>query len=160
MEISALHRLFLQAKSISTDSRKVESNSIYFALSGERFNGNEFALEALRKGADYAVVDLISLKDASRCIFVNDVLKTLQELGTYHRNYCKATVISLTGSNGKTTTKELISRVISRKYRTTATLGNLNNHIGVPLSLLNIKEDTEFAVIEMGANHQNEIEFL
>ncbi len=160
MEISALHRLFLQAKSISTDSRKVESNSIYFALSGERFNGNEFALEALRKGADYAVVDLISLKDASRCIFVNDVLKTLQELGTYHRNYCKATVISLTGSNGKTTTKELISRVISRKYRTTATLGNLNNHIGIPLSLLNIKEDTEFAVIEMGANHQNEIEFL
>ena len=160
MEISALHKLFLQTKSVSTDSRKIESNSIYFALSGERFNGNEFAIEALQKGASYAVVDQAALKNEPGCIFVNNVLKTLQALGTYHRNYCKATVISLTGSNGKTTTKELILRVLSQKYKTTATLGNLNNHIGVPLSLLNIEEGTEFTVIEMGANHQKEIEFL
>jgi len=160
MEISLLHELFLKNRTVSTDSRKIEKGCLYFALSGERFNGNEFALEALQKGASYAVVDQASLKDEPGCIFVNNALKTLQALGTYHRNYCKATVISLTGSNGKTTTKELIYRVLCQKYKTTATQGNLNNHIGVPLSLLNIKEDTEFAVIEMGANHQNEIAFL
>lgn len=160
MEISLLHELFLKNRTVSTDSRKIEKGCLYFALSGERFNGNEFALEALQKGASYAVVDQAALKDEPGCIFVISALKTLQALGTYHRNYCKAKVISLTGSNGKTTTKELIYRVLSQKYKTSATLGNLNNHIGVPLSLLNLKEDTEFAVIEMGANHQNEIEFL
>ena len=160
MEISALHKLFLQTKSVSTDSRKIGSNSIYFALSGERFNGNDFAIDALNNGALYAVVDAIKYKDHPGCIYVADALKTLQALGTYHRNFCKAKVISLTGSNGKTTTKELIYKVLSQKYNTSATLGNLNNHIGVPLSLLNIKEGTEFAVIEMGANHQKEIEFL
>ena len=156
MEISALHKLFLQTKSVSTDSRKIGSNSIYFALSGERFNGNDFAIDALNNGALYAVVDAIKYKDHPGCIYVADALKALQALGTYHRNFCKAKVISLTGSNGKTTTKELIYKVLSQKYNTSATLGNLNNHIGVPLSLLNIKEGTEFAVIEMGANHQKE----
>ena len=160
MEISLLHKLFLKNRTVSTDSRNIEKGCLYFALSGEHFNGNEFALEALEKGASYAIVDNPSLKEAAGCIYVKNTLETLQKLGTYHRNYCKATVISLTGSNGKTTTKELIYRVLSQKYKTTATLGNLNNHIGVPLSLLNIKEDAEFAVIEMGANHQKEIAFL
>ncbi|MDG1043483.1 MAG: Mur ligase family protein, partial [Flavobacteriaceae bacterium] len=130
MEISALHKLFLQTKSVSTDSRKIESNSIYFALSGERFNGNDFAINALNNGALYAVVDAAKYKDHPGCIYVADALKVLQALGTYHRNYCKAKVISLTGSNGKTTTKELIYKVLSQKYNTSATLGNLNNHIG------------------------------
>ena len=160
MEISLLHELFLKNRTVSTDSRKIEKACLYFALSGEHFNGNEFAVEALEKGASYAIVDNPSLKEVAGCIYVKNTLETLQKLGTYHRNYCKATVISLTGSNGKTTTKELIYQVLQTTYKTIATKGNLNNHIGVPLSLLNIKEDTEFAVIEMGANHQKEIAFL
>lgn len=160
MEIPKLHKVFLQNRSIATDSRNISPGSIYFALSGERFNGNDFALEALEKGASYAVVDHPSLINTARCIYVNNTLETLQKLGTFHRNHCKATVISLTGSNGKTTTKELIYQVLKTSYNTIATVGNLNNHIGVPLSLLRIGEETEFAVIEMGANHQKEIAFL
>ena len=160
MEISALHKLFLQTKSVSTDSRKIGSNSIYFALSGERFNGNDFAIDALNNGALYAVVDAIKHKDHPGCIYVADALKALQALGTYHRNFCKAKVISLTGSNGKTTSKELIQAVMQQKFKTVATKGNLNNHIGVPLTLLSMTPETEMGIVEMGANHQQEIAFL
>tara|TARA_B110000503_G_scaffold39117_1_gene64411 strand:+ start:142 stop:1425 length:1284 start_codon:yes stop_codon:yes gene_type:complete len=160
METVQLHEIFITQKTISTDSRKKTAGAIYFALSGSKFNGNDFAQEALNNGASYAVVDNIKLKGKPNHLYVKNALDSLQALGTYHRNYCKATVISLTGSNGKTTTKELIYSVLASNYNTVATQGNLNNHIGVPLSLLSIKEDTEFAVIEMGANHQGEIKFL
>jgi len=157
MEIAKLHQLFLKQRTVSTDSRNITKGCFYFALSGPHFNGNEFALQALEKGASYAVVNSLALAKHKNCIFVDQVLDCLQSLASYHRNYCDATVISITGSNGKTTTKELIYSVLSEKYRTIATKGNLNNHIGVPLSLLSIQENTEFAIIEMGANHQGEI---
>ncbi len=135
-------------------------NCIFFALKGDNFNGNRYAKEALEKGAAYAVIDEGEYAISDKHILVNDVLKTLQDLATYHRNYSSAKVIGLTGSNGKTTTKELIHAVLSKKYRTIATQGNLNNHIGVPLTLLSIQEDTEIAIVEMGANHQKEIALL
>lgn len=160
MEIHKLHGVFLAHPIVSIDSRVIKEGSIFFALSGENFNGNDFALEALSKGASYAVVSDKSLLENSKIIVVPDVLKCLQSLATYHRKYANAKIISLTGSNGKTTTKELIFRVLSKKYKTIATHGNLNNHIGVPLSLLQIKSETEFAIIEMGANHQREIASL
>ncbi len=160
MELERLHQLFLQHPKVSTDTRKIEKDSIYFALKGPNFNGNAFAKEALDKGAVYAIIDEGEFSIGNKTILVGDVLETLQRLGTYHRDYCKAKVISLTGSNGKTTTKELINAVLSKKYDTIATQGNLNNHIGVPLTLLTITETTEMAIIEMGANHQKEIEFL
>jgi len=157
MEIAKLHQLFLKQPTVSTDSRNITKGCLYFALSGPHFNGNDFALQALEKGASYAVVDSLALAKNKNCIFVDHVLDCLHSLASYHRNYSNATVISLTGSNGKTTTKELIYRVLSEKYHTIATKGNLNNHIGVPLSLLSIQKNTEFAIIEMGANHQGEI---
>ncbi|MEM8928030.1 MAG: UDP-N-acetylmuramoyl-tripeptide--D-alanyl-D-alanine ligase [Bacteroidota bacterium] len=160
MELEQLHQLFLQHPKVCTDTRRIEKNSIYFALKGPNFNGNAFAKEALGKGALYAIIDEEEFRMGNTTILVDNVLETLQNLGTYHRNYCKAKVISLTGSNGKTTTKELIYAVLSKKYDTIATQGNLNNHIGVPLTLLNITKETEMAIIEMGANHQKEIEFL
>ncbi len=160
MNIKALHQLFLKASEVSTDTRKITKNSIFFALKGDSFNGNTYALEALQKGAAYAIVDEKEYVTSDKIIWVDTVLETLQKLASYHRNYCSAKIIALTGSNGKTTTKELIHAVLSMKYRTVATKGNLNNHIGVPLSLLSIKTDTEIAVIEMGANHQKEIAFL
>jgi len=160
MELERLHRLFLKYPKVSTDTRKIEKDGLFFALKGPNFNGNTFAKEALKKGAKYAIIDEPDFHVGDSTIVVEDVLKTLQQLGTYHRKYCKATVISLTGSNGKTTTKELIYAVLSKKYNTVATKGNLNNHIGVPLTLLTIQEDTEMAIIEMGANHQKEIELL
>jgi UDP-N-acetylmuramoyl-tripeptide--D-alanyl-D-alanine ligase len=157
MEIANLHQLFLKQPTVSTDSRNITKGCLYFALLGPHFNGNDFALQALEKGASYAVVDSLALAKHKNCIFVDHVLDCLHSLASYHRNYSNATVISLTGSNGKTTTKELIYRVLSEKYHTIATKGNLNNHIGVPLSLLSIQKNTEFAIIEMGANHQGEI---
>ena len=160
MDLEQLHRLFLQHPKATTDTRKIEDDCIYFALKGPNFNGNTFAQEALNKGASYAIIDEKEFNTGNNTILVEDVLETLQNLGTYHRNYCKAKVISLTGSNGKTTTKELIYSVLSKKYNTIATQGNLNNHIGVPLTLLTIKENTEIAIVEMGANHQKEIELL
>ncbi|KPM32583.1 UDP-N-acetylmuramoyl-tripeptide-D-alanyl-D-alanine ligase [Croceitalea dokdonensis DOKDO 023] len=160
MEISSLHQLFLRHPNAFTDSRNCIENGIYFALKGPNFNGNTFAREVLEKGAAYAVVDDAAHAGQERTILVDNVLNTLQELATYHRNYCKAKVISLTGSNGKTTTKELIYAVLSTTYSTIATKGNLNNHIGVPLSLLTIAPETEMAIIEMGANHQKEIAML
>ncbi|WP_203532433.1 UDP-N-acetylmuramoyl-tripeptide--D-alanyl-D-alanine ligase [Muricauda sp. TY007] len=160
MTIKELHALFLEHPTICTDTRKITENCLFFALKGPNFNGNAFAQEALNKGAAYAIIDQKEIKTSDRLLLVDDVLATLQQLSTYHRNHSKAKVISLTGSNGKTTTKELINAVISKKYKTIATKGNLNNHIGVPLTLLSIKEDTEIAIVEMGANHKKEIESL
>ena len=160
MNISQLHQKFLQSSGIATDSRNITDNCIFFALKGAHFNGNIFAAEALKKGAMYAVVDEAEFAGADNTILVEDVLRSLQDLALYHRNHCKAKVIALTGSNGKTTTKELIHAVLAKKYRTIATKGNLNNHIGVPLTLLSIKNDTEMAIVEMGANHRGEIAFL
>jgi UDP-N-acetylmuramoyl-tripeptide--D-alanyl-D-alanine ligase len=155
-----LHALFLEHPTISTDTRKITDNCLFFALKGPNFNGNEFANDALEKGAAYAIIDEEAYKTSDKYILCDDVLQTLQQLSTYHRKNSDAKVISLTGSNGKTTTKELINAVLSKKYKTIATKGNLNNHIGVPLTLLSIEKDTEIAIVEMGANHKKEIEFL
>jgi len=160
MKIEPLYELFLKHPIISTDTRKISQNCLFFALKGPNFNGNTFAQQALESGAAYAVIDEEKYLLDDRCILVKDVLKTLQALGTYHRLQSKATIIALTGSNGKTTTKELIHAVLSRKFKTIATHGNLNNHIGVALTLLSIQKDTEVAIVEMGANHQKEIAFL
>lgn len=160
MEIANLYELYIQYGLVDTDTRKIRENTIFFALKGDNFNGNKFAKEALRAGAKFAVVDEKEFNISSNTILVKNVLETLQELASYHRNTLNIPVISLTGSNGKTTTKELINAVLSSKYKTTATIGNLNNHIGVPLTLLSMTKDTEVGIIEMGANHPKEIEFL
>ena len=160
MNTNQLYDLFLKCNGVSTDTRSIKKNSLFFSLKGENFDGNDYALEALNKGAKYAVIDNNKLKNP-KFIQVNDVLTSLQLLSACHRTKLKnTTIIALTGSNGKTTTKELIHSVLSEKYKTVSTLGNLNNHIGVPLSLLKIKKDSNFAVIEMGANHIGEIAFL
>lgn len=160
MTISELHQLFLTAPHPCTDTRKITPNCFFFALKGENFDGNTYAAEALNQGAAYAIVDSPAAAEKKGAILVQDVLGTLQDLAKFHRQYCGTKVIALTGSNGKTTTKELITAVLSKKYRVIATKGNLNNHIGVPLTLLSIGPDTEIAVVEMGANHPKEIEFL
>ncbi len=160
MNIEEIYSRFLEYPSISTDSRNILPNSLFFALKGPNFNGNRYAAEALDKGAAFAVVDEAQYAVNDRTLLVPDVLKCLQDLATHHRRQSKATLIALTGSNGKTTTKELISRVLERTYKTQATVGNLNNHIGVALTLLQIRKDTEMMVVEMGANHQKEIAFL
>ena len=160
MIIEKLHQIFLQFPIVCTDTRKIEDNCLFFALKGDNFNGNTYVIEALKKGATYAIVDEKKYATSNKTILVDDVLQTLQKLASFHRNHCKAKVIGLTGSNGKTTTKELINSVLSKKYKTIATIGNLNNHIGVPLTLLSIEKDTEYAIVEMGANHLREIEFL
>ena len=160
MSIEDLYGLFKQHPLVSTDTRQILDNSIFFALKGERFNGNTFAAEALESGAAYAVIDEAEFKTDHRTILVDDVLEALQQLATYHRKHCKAKIIGLTGSNGKTTTKELLNAVLSQTYDTLATQGNFNNHIGVPLTLLRIAEETEMAIIEMGANHIGEIAAL
>ncbi|MCB4807675.1 UDP-N-acetylmuramoyl-tripeptide--D-alanyl-D-alanine ligase [Tamlana sp. 62-3] len=160
MEIDKLHKLFLTCNSANTDTRKIEVNDMFFALKGDNFNGNIYASKAINLGAKFAIIDEAEYKISDKYILVNNTLQTLQALATYHRNYLKTPIIALTGSNGKTTTKELINAVLKQKYHTSATLGNLNNHIGVPLTLLSIKENTEIGIVEMGANHQKEIEFL
>lgn len=155
-----LYAAFRQHPKIVTDSRKVVPGSIFFALRGDNFNGNAFAEEALDNGAAYAVIDEQKYLAGSRYFLVDNVIRTLQELAVHHRSQLKIPVIGITGTNGKTTTKELISKVLSKKFRTSSTVGNLNNHIGVPLSVLQIKPDDEIAVIEMGANHPGEIAAL
>ncbi|MGI4020122.1 MAG: UDP-N-acetylmuramoyl-tripeptide--D-alanyl-D-alanine ligase [Janthinobacterium lividum] len=155
-----LYQIFLQHPQISTDTRKIAFNSIFFALKGANFNANTFAAKALEMGAAYAVIDKAAYKLNDRFILVDDVLLALQDLARHHRQRLQIPVIGLTGSNGKTTTKELINAVLSQKFKTYATKGNLNNHIGVPLTLLSISAETEMAIIEMGANHQQEITFL
>lgn len=160
MQISELHTLFLSCQSIVIDTRKVQPNSMFVALKGERFDANTFANEALEKGASFVIIDNAAYFIDERTILVNNCLETLQELATYHRKHLGIPIIALTGSNGKTTTKELIYSVLSKKYNVTATLGNLNNHIGVPLTLLSFSDKTEMGIVEMGANHQKEIAFL
>lgn len=159
MEIKDLHQLFLKSEGVSTDTRRLKKDQLFFALTGENFNGNAYAEKALELGAKHAIIDQKKY-ETERTILVKDVLKTLQELATYHREFLRIPILAITGSNGKTTTKELIHEVLSRKFNVVSTQGNLNNHIGVPLSLLSLKENTEIGVIEMGANHQKEIEFL
>ena len=160
MTIKNIHDLFIKCNKISIDTRKIEYNSFFVAIKGERFDANSFAKEALEKGASYVIIDNPHYFINERTILVNDSLQTLQELAKFHRQYLKLPIIALTGSNGKTTTKELINVVLSKKYNNKATFGNLNNHIGVPLTLLSFTKDTEFGIVEMGANHQKEIEFL
>jgi UDP-N-acetylmuramoyl-tripeptide--D-alanyl-D-alanine ligase len=160
MKIEQLYKLYSQSYFVDTDTRKIRKNSIFFALKGANFNGNTFAEKALDCGASYAIVDEAKYETSKNIILVENSLQTLQQLANYHRNQLKIPFIALTGSNGKTTTKELISCVLQKKYSVTATKGNLNNHIGVPLTLLSITPNTEIAVIEMGANHQKEIAFL
>ena len=160
MTIAEIHRLFLQCTSISTDTRKIENNCMFVALKGENFDANTFAEEALAKGAKYVIVDNPTYATSDKTIFVVDSLTALQQLATYHREYLKIPIVALTGSNGKTTTKELIQVVLAKKFKTKATKGNLNNHIGVPLTLLSFSKETEIGIVEMGANHQKEIEFL
>lgn len=161
MQIENLYALFLKYPKISTDTRKDLKDSIFFCLSGENFNGNIFAAQALEKGALYVVVDDDNYhQNDSRYLFTDNSLKLLQQLATHHRKQFSIPIIGITGTNGKTTTKELITAVLSSKHSLTATQGNFNNHIGVPLTLLQINKKTEIAVIEMGANHPDEIEFL
>ncbi|WP_425077435.1 UDP-N-acetylmuramoyl-tripeptide--D-alanyl-D-alanine ligase [Psychroserpens sp. S379A] len=160
MTIEELYKAFLKCDSICTDTRKITSGCMFFALKGDNFNGNTFALEALKKGAKYVVIDEEEYNKHKSCILVANVLQALQYLATHHRKILNIPIIALTGSNGKTTTKELINAVLSTTYNTSATKGNLNNHIGVPLTLLEFTKDTEIGIVEMGANHQKEIEFL
>lgn len=158
--IANLHSLFLNCANVSTDTRKIEKNCLFVALKGENFDANTFTKEAIEKGAKYVVIDNPNYFIDERTLLVEDSLTTLQELAKYHRTYLGLPIIALTGSNGKTTTKELIHAVLSKKYNTLATIGNLNNHIGVPLTLLRFTKETEIGIVEMGANHQKEIEFL
>ncbi len=157
MEISKLHQIFLGSSGVCTDTRKITPNCLFFALKGDNFNGNLFANSALENGAGYAVVDEAPNAHTEKMIVVDDVLSTLQKLAAYHRQQLKCPVIAITGSNGKTTTKELMAAVLQTTYKTVATIGNLNNHIGVPLTLLSMPLDTEMSIVEMGANHQSEI---
>ena len=160
MDIQNIHRLFLECSAVSIDTRKIEPKSFFVAIRGENFDANTFAKEALEKGASYVIIDNPNYHIDARTILVEDSLAALQELAKFHRQYLKLPIVALTGSNGKTTTKELINAVLSQKYNTKATVGNLNNHIGVPLTLLSFNTETEIGIVEMGANHQKEIEFL
>ena len=161
MKIMQLHDYFKDSTGVVTDSRKLTQDCFFIALRGENFDGNQFAETAIEKGAKYALVDRpeIAQKD-KRLILVEDTLRSLQELAQYHRKKLNTKIIGLTGSNGKTTTKELINNVLAKKFNTKATQGNFNNHIGVPLTLLDLDENTEIGIVEMGANHQKEIDFL
>lgn len=160
MDINYIHSLFLKCDSVSIDTRKIGKYSFFVALKGDNFDANTFAKEALDKGASYVLIDNKDYFIDERTILVENSLIALQELAKFHRNYLKLPIIALTGSNGKTTTKELINAVLSKKFATKATIGNLNNHIGVPLTLLSFNKKTEIGIVEMGANHQKEIEFL
>jgi UDP-N-acetylmuramoyl-tripeptide--D-alanyl-D-alanine ligase len=155
-----LYQLYLQHPVISTDTRKIAPGSLFFALKGDKFDANTFAQKAIEAGAAYAVIDNADYKIGDQYLLVEDVLTSLQDLARYHRKQLSIPVIGLTGTNGKTTTKELINAVLSQHFKTQATQGNLNNHIGVPLTILTIDASHEAAVIEMGANHQKEIELL
>lgn len=159
-QIQSIYQHYLSNPVICTDTRNISPGCLFFALKGGNFDANTFAENALNQGAAFVIIDNEAYHINESCILVEDVLTTLQELARYHRTLLDIPVIGLTGSNGKTTTKELIHAVLAEGYRTFATKGNLNNHIGVPLSILSITKDIEIAVIEMGANHQKEIEFL
>lgn len=160
MQIQDLYQLFLKYPQVSTDTRNIKPGSLFFALKGDSFNGNTFAGQALELGAEYVVIDEPEFEKGSHFILVDNVLETLQDLARYHRQLLQIPVVGVTGTNGKTTTKELLYAVLSQKYKAFATQGNLNNHIGVPLSLLAVDSSYEIAIIEMGANHVGEIAFL
>ena len=160
MELNQIHKLFLACSAVSTDTRNISQNAFFFALKGPNFNANTFAAQALESGARYAVIDEVVQPINDSFILVENVLKTLQDLARFHRDYLGLPVVALTGSNGKTTTKELINAALKQRFKTIATIGNLNNHIGVPLTLLSMNADTEVGVVEMGANHANEIALL
>ena len=160
MKIEDLYSLFLESKTVSTDTRNIQAGSVFFALKGDNFNGNEFAEQALNQGASLAIIDEEKYNSGSRTILVDDVLTTLQELAKFHRSQLTIPVIAITGSNGKTTTKELIHSVLSTQYSVAYTKGNLNNHIGVPLTLLEVSQKHQIALIEMGDNHPKEVELL
>lgn len=160
MNIESLYKRFKESNTISTDTRKLPKDCMYFALKGANFDGNKFVKQALDNGAKYCIVDHSTAVINAQCILVKDVLATLQNLATYHRKQINIPIIALTGSNGKTTTKELIYTVLSTQYKVGATKGNLNNHIGVPLTLLSFTDQLDFGIVEMGANHLKEIEFL
>ncbi len=160
MRTEELYEHYLRSTGVTTDTRQATDGKIFFALKGERFNGNQYAQQALDAGCALAVIDEAEFANAEQTFLVEDVLTALQELAKYHRQQFKGKIIGLTGSNGKTTSKELIREVLASTYPTYATKGNLNNHIGVPLSLLEMTDNHEFAVIEMGANAQKEIQFL
>jgi len=159
-DLEKIYDLFLAASGISTDSRKIEKDCLFFALKGDNFNGNKFAEDSLHKGASYAIIDEKQYKISERTILVDDVLNCLQDLALYHRKQLGIPILGITGTNGKTTTKELIAAVLSKKYKVAFTQGNLNNHIGLPLTLLSMNTKTEFGVVEMGANHPGEIATL
>ncbi len=155
--IEDLYQLYLENPSVCTDTRRIQKGDLFFALKGENFNGNLFAGQAIANGAAYAIIDETPAVLSDRMILVENALATLQALAAHHRNQFSIPFVGITGSNGKTTTKELIHAVLSEKYKTYTTEGNLNNHIGIPLTLLKIKNDAEIAIIEMGANHLGEI---
>lgn len=157
MDLAFLYESFLESRSVTTDTRKVNTGDLFFALKGPNFNGNAFAEKALEMGASFVIVDEAEVVKNDRYILVDDVLTTLQDLANLHRRTLGMPILAITGSNGKTTTKELVNAVMSKKYKTYATVGNLNNHIGIPLTLLAMDESTEFGIVEMGANHQKEI---
>jgi UDP-N-acetylmuramoyl-tripeptide--D-alanyl-D-alanine ligase len=160
MSIEELYDLFTQSGIVCTDTRDIKLGSMFFALKGENFNGNKFAPTALSQGAKFAIIDEPEYETSNHTILVASVLETLQELAAFHRNQLSIPVVAVTGSNGKTTTKELLFSVLSKKYKVACTKGNLNNHIGVPLTLLSITDAHELALIEMGDNHPNEVAFL
>jgi UDP-N-acetylmuramoyl-tripeptide--D-alanyl-D-alanine ligase len=157
MELTELYQKYKSSTGVTTDTRNIAKDQMFFALKGDKFNANTFAAQALEAGAAYVVMDEAQHAVSDKCVVVNNVLETLQNLARHHRQQLGTRVIGLTGSNGKTTNKELLMRVLSKKYKVHATKGNLNNHIGVPLTLLAMPTDTEMAIVEMGANHQGEI---
>ena len=160
MVIPEIYKLYIENFIVDTDTRNIRKNTLFFALKGDKFNGNKFAEEALKKGAKYSIIDEKEYQTNDSIILVDDVLNCLQELASYHRKVLNIPILAITGSNGKTTSKELINSVLSTKFKTIATKGNLNNHIGVPLTLLSMTDTTEFGIVEMGANHLEEINFL
>lgn len=160
MEIAKLHELFKNSSGVCTDTRNIIKDSIFFALKGDNFNGNKFAVKAIEEGCAYSVIDEEEYATHENCILVDDVLKSLQDLAHFHRKQFQIPVLGITGSNGKTTSKELIGAVLSQKFNLLMTAGNLNNHIGVPLTLLQLNEKHRFAIIEMGANKPKDIKEL
>ena len=158
--LEQLYNIYLRSRAVTTDSRRITPGCVFFALKGETFDGNQFARQALQQGAALAVVSDPALEGVEGCLRVDDVLQTLQDLARHHREHLHIPVIGITGTNGKTTTKELVREVLQKRYRVHATTGNYNNHLGVPLTLLAMPEETEIAIIEMGANHPGEIDFL
>jgi len=158
--IEELYSIYLKHQQVCTDTRKIIPGSLFFALKGETFNANSFAAQAIEKGCSFAIIDEEKYKEGEKYILVDNVLQTLQQLAVFHRKQLNIPIIGITGTNGKTTTKELIHAVLLKKYKVCSTQGNFNNHIGVPLTILSIQKDIEIAVVEMGANHPNEIKEL